>query len=493
MSEPTRSPQPPLTLSAALAGMERGELTSQQLLEGCLDAIVSGPLADINAVVQLHDAQALRAQAAQLDQDRAAGRPVGPLAGVPLVIKDNICVKGQPAQAASDILQGFISPYDATVIARLRQAGALLIGRANQDELAMGSTNERSAYGPALNPHDRSRSPGGSSGGSAAAVAAGQALAALGSDTGGSIRQPAAHCGVVGLKPTYGRVSRFGLIAYASSLDQIGPLTRSVEDAARLLQVIAGHDPMDMTSARQAVPQYLDALQGSVRGLRVGLVREAMAHEGLHPSVAAAMDQATERLERAGAQVVQVSLPHMRYAIAAYYLIATAEASSNLARLDGVRYGRRAQGVSEMDSLYERSRGEGFGPEVKRRIMLGTFVLSAGYYEAYYRRAQQVRTLIRQDFERAWEQVDLVMTPTSPGPAPRLGEQADPLQTYLQDIFTISCNLAGLPGVSVPAWPAGHQLPVGVQLMARPFDEVTLLRAAHHLEAHGPGGSYVLA
>lgn len=475
---------PSMSLSALIERLNSRELSAQEALEHYLAQIdlQSAPEHDLNAIIHHAPLERLRAHALAVDQARDNGAPLGPLAGVPLLLKDNILEQDQPAQAASRILEGFISPYDATVTRKLKAAGALIIGRTNQDELAMGSSNEHSIYGPAKNPHDKTRTPGGSSGGSAAAVAAGLCAGALGSDTGGSIRQPAAYCGVVGLKPTYGRVSRFGLIAFASSLDQIGPLSHTVEDAARLLEVIAGHDAMDMTSAHVPVPKYTEALGRSLKGLKVGLPREYMSLGGLDDEVAQAIERASQQLTDAGATLHEVSLPHTKYAIATYYLIATAEASSNLARYDGVRYGYRAKGVNTLDELYELTRSEGFGDEVKRRIMLGTFVLSAGFYDAYYLKAQRVRTLIRQDFERAFTQVDLLLTPTTPGPAFVFGAKSSPLQMYLEDIFTISCNLAGLPGISVPAGLNTQGLPLGVQLMARHFDEATMLNAASHLE-----------
>lgn len=421
-----------------------------------------------------------RARAGQLDRDRADGRPLGPLHGVPIALKDNLSTAGVETTASSRILEGFVPVYDATVVTRLEEAGAVVLGKTNLDEFAMGSSTENSAFGPSRNPWALERAPGGSSGGSAAAVAAGLAPLALGSDTGGSIRQPAGLCGVVGLKPTYGRVSRYGLLAFASSLDQIGPFGRSAEDAAMLLQVIAGDDPRDATAAREPVPDYAAALTGTVAGLRVGVPR-AFVSEGVHADVTAAFLEALDLFRSRGATLVDIELPHAGYAIPVYYLVATAEASSNLARYDGVRYGfRAALGKDEsLQALYDRTRDAGFGAEVKRRIMLGTYVLSAGYYDAYYLKAQQVRTLVRRDYERAFEQVDVVAMPTSPTPPFRLGEKtSDPLAMYLADVFTVSANLAGLPAISLPCGFSRDNLPIGLQLTGRPFDEAALLAAA---------------
>jgi aspartyl-tRNA(Asn)/glutamyl-tRNA(Gln) amidotransferase subunit A len=407
-----------------------------------------------------------------------AGKLRSRLDGIPIVLKDNIVQRGEPSSCASDILEGFVSPYDSTVVERLRAAGAVIVGRANMDEFAMGSSTENSIYGPSHNPWDLERSCGGSSGGSAASVAAGIVGAALGSDTGGSIRQPASFCGVVGLKPTYGRVSRWGLVAFASSLDQIGCFSHSAEDAAWVLQVIAGHDPKDSTSIPTAVPDFAAALSGDVNGLTIGLPREYFVSEGVQPALLEQVRAGVSELEAAGAKVVEVSLPHTRYGVAAYYLIATAEASSNLARFDGARYGRRAPGVADLQQMYRMSRSQGFGPEVKRRIMLGTYVLSAGYFDAYYKKAQQVRTLLRRDFEQAFERCDVIATPTSPEIAFRLGEKtADPISMYLSDIYTVSANLAGIPGISLPCGSVDG-MPVGLQLLGRALDEETLLRVA---------------
>jgi aspartyl-tRNA(Asn)/glutamyl-tRNA(Gln) amidotransferase subunit A len=416
------------------------------------------------------------ARARQLD---AAGSPSGPLHGVPIAIKDNLCTAGVPTTASSKILGGFIPPYSATVIERLEAAGAVIVGKTNLDEFAMGSSTENSALGPSKNPWDVTRTPGGSSGGSAAAVAARMVPIALGSDTGGSIRQPAALCGVVGLKPTYGRVSRYGLLAFASSLDQIGPFGQTVEDVARVFEVIGGADGHDATSSPEAMPDVVSALDGNVNGLRIGVPKAFLA-EGIDADVLRAFNDALRVLESRGATLVDIELPHAGYGIPVYYLIATAEASSNLARYDGVRYGYRARLDRDdgLRAMYERTRDEGFGAEVKRRIMLGTYVLSAGYYDAYYLKAQQVRTLLRQDYERAFERVDLVATPTTPTPAFTLGEKtSDPVQMYLNDIFTVSANLTGLPALSIPCGFSATRLPVGLQLTGRMFDETTVLRA----------------
>jgi aspartyl-tRNA(Asn)/glutamyl-tRNA(Gln) amidotransferase subunit A len=413
-------------------------------------------------------------RARALDASLAGGAAAPALAGVPLIVKDVLNVAGLPTTCGSRILEGYRPPFTSTAVARLEAAGAILLGKANMDEFAMGSSTENSAYKPTRNPWDLQRVPGGSSGGSAAAVAAGMAPVALGTDTGGSIRQPAALCGVVGLKPTYGRVSRYGLVAFASSLDQIGPLTRSVDDAACVLDVLAGHDPHDATSATQPVPDFSAGLGPDARGLRVG-VPWRFFEQGVDSGVLAAFRSALEELERAGATLVEIELPHAPHAIATYYLVATAEASSNLARFDGVRYGVRQPG-KDLRGMYGETRDHGFGAEVKRRIILGTFALSSGYYDAYYLRAQQVRTLIRRDFEQALERCDAVATPTTPTPAFRLGEKTDdPLQMYLADIFTVPANLAGIPGLSLPCGFV-EGLPVGLQLLGRAFDEATLLR-----------------
>ncbi|MES2995996.1 MAG: Asp-tRNA(Asn)/Glu-tRNA(Gln) amidotransferase subunit GatA [Verrucomicrobiota bacterium] len=410
-----------------------------------------------------------------------------PLGGLPIAIKDNINVAGQPCTCGSRFLsENYTSPYDATVIRKLVAAGAIPFGRTNMDEFAMGSATENSALKATSNPHDHSRIPGGSSGGSAAAVADGTAFAALGSDTGGSIRQPASHCGVVGLKPTYGRVSRYGLVAFASSLDQIGPLTQTVEDAAIILQVIAGHDSADSTSADVPVPDYLAGLNDGVNGMKLGIPAEYFA-EGLDPGVRAVVEAAIEKLAQQGAEIVPVSLPHTSHAVAAYYVIAPAEASSNLSRFDGVRYGRRAQKPADIHDLYKKSREEGFGAEVKRRIILGTYVLSSGYYDAFYNRAQRARRLIHRDFDQAFAKVDAIVSPVAPTPARRIGATVgDPLSDYLADVFTIPANLAGIPGISVPCgttdFDGGKNLPVGLQILGPHWGEPVILRIARAVE-----------
>jgi len=415
-----------------------------------------------------------RARAIDSDSDRWRDAP---LAGVPVALKDNLCTAGVRTTASSRILETFVPPYDATAVARLEAAGAVIVGKTNCDEFAMGSSNENSAFGPVRNPWNLDRIPGGSSGGSAAAVAAGVVPLALGSDTGGSIRQPAALCGVVGLKPTYGRVSRYGLLAFGSSLDQIGPLTRTVADAAVALGVMAGADSADATCASAPVPDYTKELTGDIRGARVGVPRALL--DGLDADVARTIHTALDALAARGATLVDVDLPHAKHAIAVYYLVATAEASSNLARYDGVRYGYRTPNHDDLRTMYGRTRAQGFGPEVKRRIMLGTYVLSAGYYDAYYLKAQQVRTLILRDYDRAFERADVVAMPTSPTPAFRLGERSsDPLQMYLADIFTVSANLSGLPAISVGCGFSADEMPIGLQLTGRHFDEATVLRIA---------------
>jgi aspartyl-tRNA(Asn)/glutamyl-tRNA(Gln) amidotransferase subunit A len=421
-------------------------------------------------------------QAAASDTRRAAGQARGPLDGIPIGFKDVIAVAGQPLTASSKMLANFISPYDATVTQKLKQAGAVCWGRLNLDEFAMGSSTENSAFHTTRNPYDLERVPGGSSGGSAAALAAGEAIATLGSDTGGSIRQPAALCNVVGLKPTYGLVSRFGLIAFASSLDQIGPFTRTVEDSALLLRAIAGHDERDSTSFKTEIPDYRAALQEKPGPWRIGIPKEYFG-EGLDPEVAAAVQTAVEYYKSIGCEIKDVSLPHTEYGVGVYYIIATAECSSNLARYDGVRYGHRSKEAKDILDVYFKSRAEGFGPEVKRRIILGTYVLSSGYYDAYYLRAQKVRTLIRNDFLEAYKSVDVILTPTSPTPAFKRGAKADPLAMYLCDVYTIGVNLAGLPGISVPCGFSRGGLPIGMQLIGQPFREADLLAVANAYDA----------
>jgi len=425
------------------------------------------------------------AQAEAAEKRIKAGQPRGLLDGVPLAVKDVICTKGTRTTCSSKILESFVPPYDATVIARLHAAGVVSLGKTNMDEFAMGSSTENSAFFRTRNPWDLDRVPGGSSGGSAAVVAAGLAAAALGTDTGGSIRQPAAFCGVVGVKPTYGRVSRYGLVAFASSLDQIGPLAKDVRDAALLLRTLAGHDPLDSTSAEVPVPDYEVALEHQMTDVRLGIPGEYFI-EGMDPEVERAVRRAIELLTTLGARAAAISLPTTDYALAAYYLIAPAEASSNLARYDGVKYGYRAAGGKDLIEMYGQTRALGFGAEVKRRIMLGTYALSAGYYEAYYGKAQRVRTLVRRDFQQAFERVDLIVCPTTPNVAFKLGEKEDPLQMYLNDVFTIPANLAGLPALSLPCGFTLGGLPIGLQLIGKPFDEATLLRVAHAYEQAAP-------
>jgi aspartyl-tRNA(Asn)/glutamyl-tRNA(Gln) amidotransferase subunit A len=432
----------------------------------------------VNAFISLNQDDAL-AQAQASDDRRQAGTSLGPLDGIPVTLKDVIAVRDQPLTAGSKMLENFISPYDATVTTKLKAAGAVLWGRANLDEFAMGSSTENSAFKTTANPYDLTRVPGGSSGGSAAALAAGAAVATLGSDTGGSIRQPAAFCNAVGLKPTYGLVSRFGLAAFASSLDQIGPFTRTVEDAAIMLGAIAGHDLRDSTSFRTPIPDYRQALQEKKGPWTLGVPKEYFG-AGLDPEVGAAIEKAIAFYRDQGCEIKEVSLPHTEYCLSVYYIIATAEASSNLARYDGVRYTHRSAEAKSIEDVYFMSRAEGFGAEVKRRIILGTYVLSSGYYDAYYRRAQKVRTLIRQDFLKAYESVDAIITPTAPTPAFKAGEKsADPLTMYLSDIYTIGVNLAGLPGISVPAGFTTGGLPIGMQLIGQPYQEADLLAIAH--------------
>ena len=432
-------------------------------------------------VTQVKDAALVQAEA--LDQQLKGWRKTKPLTGMPLAIKDNLCTEGVPTTCSSRMLQNFVPPYDATVIAKLREQDYILLGKTNLDEFAMGSSTENSAFGTSRNPWNLQCVPGGSSGGSAAAVAADECAAALGSDTGGSIRQPAAFCGVVGLKPTYGRVSRYGLVAFASSLDQIGPITKDVRDAAFLLGVIAGHDLMDSTSADRPVPDYMKALvKKDLKKVRVGVPREFFA-EGLDPDVHQAVTAAIGELKQLGADIKEIQLPRTDAAVSVYYVLATAEASSNLARFDGVKFGLRAKETKDLLDLYMKTRQEGFGPEVKRRIMLGTYVLSAGYYDAYYGKAQAVRTLVCGDFDAAFKEVDVIVTPATPTPAFKLGEKSeDPLQMYLSDIFTISVNLAGLPAIALPCGLSKGGLPIGMQLIGRAFEEETILRAAHAYE-----------
>jgi aspartyl-tRNA(Asn)/glutamyl-tRNA(Gln) amidotransferase subunit A len=471
-----------LSISQLAALLDRREVSVREVLTACLERIerVDGRL---HAFLSYDAADAL-AQAQAADQALAGGitHRQKPLLGIPVGIKDVIAVRDQPLNCGSRILGHYVSPYSATVIDKLKEAGAIVFGRLNMDEFAMGSSTENSAFGVTRNPWDLTRIPGGSSGGSAAAVSAAECTAALGSDTGGSIRQPAALCGCVGLKPTYGRVSRYGLTAFASSLDQIGPFGRETRDAATVLGVLSGHDPRDSTSVPAPVPDYVAALQKPVKGLKLGLPKEYMIG-GLDAEVGRAVQAAVKRFEELGAETVEVSLPHTEYAVATYYIVATAEASANLARFDGIRYGARVDGSDPTD-LYCKTRGAGFGAEVKRRIILGAYVLSSGYHDAYYLRAQKVRTLIRRDFLEAFEKVDAIITPTSPTAAFKIGEKTDdPLQMYLSDIFTISCNLAGICGLSLPCgFTAAPKLPIGLQLLGKPFGEETILQLAHAYE-----------
>ncbi len=469
-----------LTIEAGRSAIQERRTTALALAEAHYE-LIDKEDGEIGAFLTLSKERALE-QVDRIDRMAAAGKPLPPLAGVPVGIKDVMSTRGVRTTAGSKILGNYIPAYDCTVVARMEAAGAVILGKTNCDEFAMGSSNENSAFHPVRNPRDLSRVPGGSSGGSAAAVAADMAIAALGSDTGGSIRQPASFCGVVGLMPTYGRVSRYGLIAFASSLDHIGPLTKTVKDAAIVLRTIAGRDPMDSTSADLPVPDYVAELEKPVRGLRLGVAKEYFG-EGLDREVRDAVESAIDKLKGMGCEIVPVSLPHTAYAIPAYYLIATAEASSNLARYDGVRYGYRAAGVKLLSQMYRRSRDEGFGAEVKRRIMLGTYALSAGYYDAYYVKAQKVRTLLTRDFEQAFGKVDAIVTPTCPAAAFRLGEKSnDPLAMYLADIYTVTADLAGIPGISVPCGETREKLPIGLQVLGKHFDEATILRVAHSYE-----------
>ncbi len=456
------------------------KVTAREVLTAFLKRIAQAE-GKVQAYMAVTGREAL-GMATRLDRRLARGEDVGPLAGIPLAIKDVICTQGIPTTCSSKILDGFVPPYDATVMRRLYQAGTVLLGKTNMDEFAMGSSTENSGYKVTRNPWDLNRVPGGSSGGSAAAVAADLCAGALGSDTGGSIRQPAALCGIVGLKPTYGRISRYGLVAFASSLDQIGPMTKDVRDAAILLNVIAGYDPCDSTSVDAPIPDYTAALGKEIKGLRIGIPDEYFV-EGTDPEVETAIRQAISVLESLGAKAERITLRHTEYAVATYYLVATAEASSNLARYDGVKYGIRAPASKDLLTMYTKTRQEGFGAEVKRRIMLGTYALSAGYYDAYYLKALKVRTLIRKDFEEAFKRCEVIVTPTAPSAAFRLGEKTeDPLTMYLSDIFTISANLVGIPGISLPCGFTKTGLPIGLQLLGKPFDEETLLQVAFAYE-----------
>jgi aspartyl-tRNA(Asn)/glutamyl-tRNA(Gln) amidotransferase subunit A len=469
-----------LTISEAHRLLKNKEVTSRELTRAVLDRIAAVE-GRIDAFLTVTADQALE-QAAAADRAIATGN-CWPLTGIPLAIKDVLCTRGVRTTCGSKILGNFIPPYDATVIARLKQEGAVIVGKLNMDEFAMGSSTENSGFKITRNPWDTARIPGGSSGGSAAAVAAGMCLGALGSDTGGSIRQPASHCGVVGIKPTYGRVSRYGLVAFASSLDQVGPLARRVADAALLTNAIAGYDAADSTSVPLAVPDYTAALRKDVQGIKIGIPAEYSASAGLDPEVLAAVEGAVATLEALGAERVGISLPHTQYAVAVYYVIAPCEASSNLARYDGVKYGFRADASADLMHMYRSTRSQGFGAEVQRRIIMGTYCLSAGYYDAYYGKASQVRTLIVEDFKKAFETCDVIACPTAPTPAFRIGEKTDdPLTMYLSDIFTISANLAGVPAMSVPCGFSASGLPIGLQLMGTHFNEQMLFRVAHHFE-----------
>jgi aspartyl-tRNA(Asn)/glutamyl-tRNA(Gln) amidotransferase subunit A len=469
-----------LTIDAARAAIQERRTTAFALAEDFYLRIEKQD-PEIGAYLTLSKDRALT-KAAEIDALAAKGEKLPPLGGVPVAIKDVMATRDVRTTAGSKMLGNYVPPYDCTAVARMESAGAVVLGKLNCDEFAMGSSNENSAWRPVRNPRDLSRVPGGSSGGSAAAVAANMAVATLGSDTGGSIRQPASFCGVVGLMPTYGRVSRYGLIAFASSLDRIGPLAKTVTDAALVLRTIAGRDPMDSTSADVPIPDYVAELEKPVEGLKLGVPKEYFG-EGLDGEVRKSVEAAIQKLARSGCEIVPISLPHTKYAIPTYYIVATAEASSNLARFDGVRYGYRASDAHSLSEMYRRSRDQGFGPEVKRRIMLGTYALSAGYYDAYYLKAQKVRTLLAQDFALAFNKVDAIVTPTSPTPAFKLGEKVDdPLAMYLADIFTVTANLAGIPGISVPCGETKEKLPIGLQILGKHFDEATILRVGHNCE-----------
>ena len=469
-----------LTIHELHEKLKNKEITSLQLTEAFLKRIeaVDGK---IKAYITVTKEEAAR-QAEEADKRLTSGKDITPLTGVPIAVKDIFCTNGVRTTCASKILDNFVPPYDATVIKKLKDAGAVILGKNNMDEFAMGSSTENSAFFTTKNPWDVERVPGGSSGGSAASVAAGECAASLGTDTGGSIRQPASCCGVVGLKPTYGRVSRYGMIAFASSLDQAGPITKDVKDCAIMLNAIAGFDPQDSACINAPVLDYTNALTKDIKGLKIGIPKEYFI-KGLDSDVEKAVKQAIEVLKKQGASTVEVSLPHTEYAVAVYYLVATAEASSNLARYDGVKFGYRTKNSKNLLDMYCKTRDEGFGPEVKRRIMLGTYSLSAGYYDAYYKKASQVRTLIKKDFEEAFKKCDVILTPTAPTPAFKIGEKtADPLTMYLSDIFTISCNLAGIPGISIPCGFTKDNLPIGLQILGKAMDEETILRTAYAYE-----------
>ncbi|WP_158821891.1 Asp-tRNA(Asn)/Glu-tRNA(Gln) amidotransferase subunit GatA [Granulicella sp. S156] len=474
-----------LSLSAARTAVVEGRVSAAALAAEHYERIATVD-PQINSYLALSRERAM-AQAERVDTAAKTGESLGPLAGVPIGIKDVLAMRGAPATAGSLILKGYHPPYDATVVAKLEAAGAVLLGKLNCDEFAMGSSNENSAYGPVHNPRALDRVPGGSSGGSAASVAAGLCVASLGTDTGGSIRQPAAFCGVVGVLPTYGRVSRYGLIAFASSLDRVGPFTRSVADAATMLEVLAGPDNLDATSSTQPVANYSAEAAKPVAGLRIGVPEEYFG-EGLDPEIRAAIEKVLDDLGAAGCSIHKVSLPHTRYAVPTYYVIATAEASSNLSRFDGVRYGLRAEDANTLAAMFRKSRDEGFGAEVKRRILLGTYALSAGYYDAYYRKAQQVRTLLTRDFLTAFAQVDAIVCPVTPTPAFKLGEKTDdPIQMYLEDIYSVAASLAGICGMSVPCGTTQAGLPIGVQILGKHFDEGTMLRVGTAVEVAQAG------
>ncbi len=469
-----------ITAHELLDRYRSGEAICQKTVES-IYARIDAVDPDVKAYLSLWRDRALE-EAAAVDERITRGDPLRPLEGVPIALKDLLCTTYGTTTCASRILEGFQSLFDATAVAKVIAAGAIVIGKTNMDEFAMGSSTENSAFQVTTNPWDTSRVPGGSSGGSAAAVAADETVLALGSDTGGSIRQPASLCGIVGLKPTYGRISRYGLVAFASSLDQIGPMTKDVTDCALLLSVVSGHDPADSTSVPVPVDDYTAVLADDLSGMKVGVPNEYFG-EGLDPEVRSAVEQAIERIESVGAERIEVSLPHTQYAVPVYYIIAPAEASANLARYDGVKYGYRSARAKSLDEMYMMTRAEGFGPEVKRRIMLGTYALSSGYYDAYYLKAQKVRTLLCRDFDAAFERCDVLLTPASPTTAFRIGERTtDPLQMYLSDIFTISANLAGLPGISVPCGYSSDGLPIGLQIIGRAFDESTVLKVAYAYE-----------
>ncbi len=469
-----------LTIHHAHELLRKKEITALELTQAVL-ARIEAVEAQVGAYISLFPEEAL-VQARAADKSLAMGT-CGPLTGIPLAIKDLICTQGLRTTCASRILENFIPPYDATVMQKLKAGGAVIVGKANMDEFAMGSSTEHSAFKPTRNPWELASIPGGSSGGSAAAVAADMCLGSLGSDTGGSIRQPAAHCSVVGMKPTYGRVSRFGLVAFASSLDQIGPLAKDTTDCALLMNAVCGYDPNDSTSVPEPVPDFTTFLTPGLKGMKIGIPKEYLPAQGLDPDVDQAIRNAIRRMQDLGAECIEISLPHTRYAVAVYYVIAPCEASSNLARYDGVRYGFRDRQADDLIQMYRRTKSQGFGPEVQRRIIIGTYALSAGYYDAYYGKASQVRTLIMNDFKQAFERCDLLLSPVAPTPAFPIGEISDdPLTMYLSDIFTLSANLAGIPGLSIPCGFSRNGLPIGLQLMGRHFDEGTLLKAAYNFE-----------